>query len=399
MQPEGRRGDLGSITVPCSSQDKQAGRGRQMVCVNDFRDAARDRVPVAVLEYAESGAEDESAMHANVTQFKRLFVIPRMLRSTQQPDTSINIFDSQASCPIFVSPFGLHTLAHPHGEIASARAASRHEMVFGMSQHSSKSIAEVFQGAPKGTKWFQPYILKRRGVTERLIRDAQSKGCKAIVVTADSPIFGFRMADTRNGFTSLPGGIEYGNYRDDTSLADIFEGPGGIDDNIHEIFDVELRWSDIEWVKSITPLPLIVKGLLHASDAICAAEAGADGIILSNHGGRQLGCAVPPLVTLREVQEALKERGYNDFPVMIDGGIRSGDDILKALALGARAVGIARPVFWGLASGGEDAVYEMLAILRKELERSMCLAGCTSLEDVRHLKVTTLADIGVHPKL
>jgi 4-hydroxymandelate oxidase len=273
-------------------------------------------------------------------------------------------------------------LAHQDGEVATALAASQAGVGMVLSTFSTKSMEEVatvcHKTNPTAPLWFQLYIHKDRGLTRALIEKACASGYKALCLTVDAPVLGCRERDKRNQFT-LPSGLELANLTTISELnIPIQQGESGLFTYFAEQLDPAVTWQDLEWLQSLSSLPLVVKGILRGDDATRAVDYGAKGIIVSNHGGRQLDGAIATLDALTEVVSAVNNRAE----VMVDGGIRRGVDILKALALGAKAVLIGRPVLWGLAVGGEAGVAHVIDILRNELDIAMALSGCPSVDKI-----------------
>ncbi|HSD73644.1 MAG TPA: alpha-hydroxy acid oxidase, partial [Steroidobacteraceae bacterium] len=288
------------------------------------------------------------------------------------------------SMPIVVAPTACHELAHPDGELATARAAGGAGTLMIISTLASFAMEDVSREAT-GPLWFQLYIYRDRGVTRELIRRAEAAGCRAIVLTVDAPVGGMRERDVRNEFR-LPEGIVMRNLLSaGRSFAGLDDGGGSAADYINAMFDPSISWKDLDWLAAQTKLPVLVKGVVRADDAVCAREHGAQGVVVSNHGGRQLDTSPATIDVLESITTAVDGR----IEVLIDGGVRRGTDVLKALALGARAVLIGRPVLWGLAVDGEHGVRNVLDILRRELDVAMALAGCGNVEEI---------DIGlIHP--
>jgi (S)-2-hydroxy-acid oxidase len=262
--------------------------------------------------------------------------------------------------------------------------------MFALSQHATRSIEQVAEGAPATIRWYQSYILKDRDMTLRLVKRAVKVGYKGIFLTVDSIRFGYREADARNGFTALPPPHRLVNYdeNEESKLSDTYNGGAeqAWDQNSEQMFDNDVSWSDVAWLKKngCPNLPLVIKGIMTAEDAILAVEAGADGIMVSNHGGRQLDGCLASIDALPEVVTAVAGR----VPVLLDSGVRRGTDVVKALALGASAVGIGKPVFFALSTGGERAVVSMLQMLKKEIEAAMAISGCETVDDISPNLVT-----------
>jgi len=279
--------------------------------------------------------------------------------------------------PVLVAPTAFHRLACAEGELATARAAARAGTRMILSSLSNTRIEDVCAAAP-GQIWFQLYLYRDRGATAALVARAEAAGAGAIVVTVDAPILGRRERDVRNAF-HLPAGLRVENMRAE-GYGDVARGEGasGLETYFADSLDVSIGWKDIAWLRSITRLPVLVKGLVRPDDAVRAVESGARGIVVSNHGGRQLDGSPATATVLGPVVDAAAGR----LDVLVDGGIRRGTDVLKAVALGAKAVLVGRPILWGLAVDGEAGAYGVLATLRDELERAMTLAGCSTLADV-----------------
>ena len=333
-----------------------------------------------------------------------------------RPDGSITtkttLFGQHMSMPVFISPAGVHSLCNDEGECASARACSRVGTMFALSQHSTKSIEQVSQCCGNTNLWYQSYILKDRQMTLNLIKRAVNASYKGIFLTVDSVRFGYREADARNGFNSLPAPHRLVNYDGELGItssstskttwhapdsSSIYNGEkeAAWDQNTELLFEQNLTWDDVRWLKkeACRDLPLIIKGIMTAEDAIEAVNAGADGIMVSNHGGRQLDGCLASIDVLEEVVAAVGDQ----VPILLDGGIRRGTDVLKALALGATAVGIGKPVFFSLAVGGENAVVHLLEMLQKELEAAMAICGISSISDVNRKLITRHHNGGVSP--
>lgn len=300
-----------------------------------------------------------------------------MLRDISSRSCSTTVLGQEISTPIMVAPMAFQRLAHPDGELATARAATAVGTIMLVSTLATSSIEEVASVAD-GNLWFQLYVYKDRAVTRSLVERAEAAGYKALVFTVDSPILGRRERDVRNGF-HLPDGFHASNL----VPAGIDVLPGQIGDSglahyIASLYDQSLSWQDVEWLHSITKLPVLVKGILRADDAKLAVKYGAAGIIVSNHGGRQLDTGPATIDVLARVADAVA----GSAEIFVDGGIRRGTDVLKAIALGARAVLLGRPVLWGLAAEGECGVRKVLEMLREEFDLAMALSGCSNLQEI-----------------
>lgn len=295
----------------------------------------------------------------------------------------MTILGSKLKWPLGISPWANQRLAHPDGESGTARACELAGSIFILSTGSNTPMEEVAENAPNTEKWFNLYIYKDRALTESLVRRAEKSNYKAIVLTIDCQIAGQRRADIRNNF-SLPPHLGFANFNGKKECIVKSSGNGsGLSEYFSNLFDPSITWKDVEWLVKMTNLPIVVKGVLTAEDAILAKEFGCKGIIVSNHGARQLDSSPATISVLPEIVRAVG----NDLVVMMDGGIRDGNDIFKALALGAQMVFIGRAAVWGLACNGQSGVEEVLSILKKDLEIAMKLSGCVDLKSIQSTMV------------
>lgn len=339
--------------------------------LDEFEAVARERLEKGIYGYYAGGADDEVTVRANREAFQRLCLRYRVLVDVSKIDPGTRILGLPLSFPVLLAPTALHRMAHPEGEKATARAAASVGTLMTLSTVSSVSLEEVAAAAPEGHRWFQLYQETDRSRTRRLVERAQAAGYKAVVLTVDAPLLGRRERDLRHPFV-LPKGVRAAHFdaaprsvSGGSPLSTFISQPG-------------VTWKDLAWTRSFCSLPLLIKGVVRGDDAKRAVEEGIDGIWVSNHGGRQLDTAVTGIDALPEVVAAVGPH----FEVLVDGGIRRGTDIVKALALGARAVLVGRPVLWGLAVAGQDGVEQVLAILKRELDNAMALCGCPSLADI-----------------
>jgi 4-hydroxymandelate oxidase len=331
------------------------------VTVDDYESPAREKLPPDVWDYYAGGAGDEWTLRENVRAFERWMLRPRFLRLDREPDPSTTVLGTPVAFPVLVAPWAYQGLAHPDGERATARAAAAAGTVMVVSSTTEGFLEEVAE-ASDGPKWWQLYLFTDRARNEEMLARVVASGFRAICWTVDFPVAGLRHRDARSGF-EMPIGMPW---------QDLTYAP-------------DLGWDDLAWIRERAPgLPIVVKGLLVAEDAELAVQAGADGIVVSNHGGRQLDSSPSGLEALPEVVAQVAGR----IPVLMDGGIRRGTDVLKALALGAQAVLIGRPTVWGLATAGEDGVTHVLRILRDEFDNAMALTGCRSVEEIGPSLVT-----------
>jgi 4-hydroxymandelate oxidase len=347
-----------------------------LIKVADYKRAARGRLPRDVLDYFAGGASDEITLRENTTGWERLKLYYRVLAGVGERDLSTAVLGQKISMPIVVAPTAFHKLACEEGEIATARAAKAAGTLFILSSLSNTAMEKVFAEAPS-PRWFQLYVYKDREVTRALVQRAEAAGAEAIVLTVDAPGLGTRERDMRNRFT-LPEGLSVEN------LAPLGKGDmpnvegSGLAEYVRENFKSDLGFNDLDWLCGCTRLPVVVKGVCRGDDARRVAEHGAKAVVVSNHGGRQLDTAPATSEVLPHVVEAVGDA----CEVYVDGGIRRGSDVLKAIALGARAVLVGRPILWGLAVNGEQGAMHVLEILRRELDEAMLLCGCTALRDI-----------------
>lgn len=333
------------------------------------------------LDYYSSGAWDEITLRDNRAAFERLKLRPRMLVDVSDRNLTTSILGQPLDLPLLIAPMAFQCLAHPDGEIATATAAASAGVGMILSTLSNKTIEEVAavqQNFPNTLQWFQLYIHKDRGLTRALVERAYNAGYKALCLTVDAPFLGQRERDKRNEF-SLPPGLHAANLATISGL-DIShaQGESGLFTYFAQQLNPALTWKDLEWLQSICPLPLVIKGILRGDDAVHAVECGVKAIVVSNHGGRQLDGAIASLDALAEIAAAVDKRAE----VLLDGGIRRGTDILKALALGAKAILIGRPILWGLAVKGKVGVSHIISLLQNELSLAMALSGCAQLQDI-----------------
>ena len=344
----------------------------QLLNVWDFERAAEERLDPAAFGYFAGGANDEWTMRENLAAFERWVLRPRMLVDVSEVSTATTVLETEVALPILVGPTAFQRMAHPEGEVEMTRGAAAAGTVMCLSTLATATIEEVAAAAPGGARWFQLYWSKDRGVVQDMVDRAAAEDYGALVLTVDLPVLGRRERDLRTGF-EIPEDVPVPVF---LALA---ESVGAVSPaDINWAVDNSLTWRDLEWLRSVSSLPLLVKGILTAEDAALAVDAGAEGVVVSNHGGRQLDGVAASLDALPEVADAVGDRGL----VLMDGGIRRGSDVVKALALGARAVLVGRAPVWGLAVGGADGVQRVLDLLREELELALALCGCASPADV-----------------
>ncbi len=350
----------------------------------EYEAIAKQHLEPMTLDYYQSGAWDEITLRENRLAINRYQLRPRMLVDVSQRDLTTTILGQSLAVPILIAPMAFHCLAHPEGEIATAKAAANNGVVMVLSTMSTKSLETVATQRQHTSQWFQLYIHRDRALTQALVKRAEAAGYSALCLTVDAPVLGKRERDRRNQFT-LPKTMELANL---VSMADL-EIPQTTDESglfayFAQQIDPSVTWQDVEWLQSITTLPVVVKGILRGDDSLKAYEHGAKGIIVSNHGGRQLDGAIATFEALPEIVATVGDK----MDILVDGGIRRGTDILKALALGAKAVLVGRPILWGLAAEGTKGVAHVLELLKNELDLAMALSGCASIQDIEHSLVT-----------
>jgi 4-hydroxymandelate oxidase len=353
------------------------------VNLSDIESAARAALAGPAWDYYASGAEDEVTLRANRAAFERICLNYRVLVDVRTRRLQTTVLGQEISMPVLVAPTAFHRLAHRDGELATARAAAKAGTVMTVSTLSTTSIEDIAR-AGTAPLWFQLYVYKDRGATRALVERVEAAGCRALVLTVDAPVLGRRERDMRNAFR-LPEGLRIENlHASGFSALPNVAAESGLAAYFATLLDAGLTWSDLDWLRSITRLPVMLKGIVRADDALRAADHGATAIVVSNHGGRQLDTSPATIDVLEGIAAAASGR----VELLLDGGVRRGTDVLKALALGARAVLVGRPVLWGLAVGGEAGVTEVFEILRDELDRSLALLGCTDVKNVTRDLVT-----------
>jgi 4-hydroxymandelate oxidase len=332
-----------------------------------LEERARDVLPAGAYDFFAAGAGLESTMAANISAWADLELRPRILRDVGAIDMSVDVLGARTAAPVIVAPTATHRLAHPDGELATARAVAAARSLFVISTRASATLADIAAAAPGSHRWFQVYVMRDRGWTADLVARARETGCSALVLTADTPVVGSKL---RPALAEL-------EFPDDMWMVNRpgREGDGG--DGGDQ--DPSIGFDVIPWLRDVSGgLPVVVKGVLRGDDAHACIEAGAAAVVVSNHGGRQLDGALATARALPEVVEAVAGRGE----VYVDGGIRRGVDVLRALALGARAVMIGRPVLWGLACGGAAGVGAVLGSLEEQLREAAALAGAATVAEI-----------------
>jgi len=373
--------------------------------IEDLRQAARRRLPRAIFDFIDGGAQDEVTLRHNLSDFRRLNLLPRVLTNVASRDQSVNVLGQRFDSPLILAPTGMPGVVWPNGGMEAALAADRAGVGFCLSTMSTSSIEEIAKASLRPV-WFQLYVMRDRGLAESMMRRAKAAGCSALVITVDLQMQGQRDRDVRNGLTIPPqfrlaNAIDFGLHPwwvwrfltgPKVTLAN-FVGTGKGDDMftiagfVNSQFDQSVTWKDIDWVRSVWDGPLALKGILNPLDARLAAEHGVNGIIVSNHGGRQLDGVPSAIAALPGIVDAIA--GQAD--VILDGGVRRGNDVLKALALGARACMIGRPFLYGLAAGGRAGVERALEIFRNEIDVNLALLGHAGIQELDRTAVTWAA--------
>jgi len=369
-----------------------------IVSINDFRDVARRRLPRFLFDYADGGALGEETLRRNVTDLEQVLIRQRVLQDVARVDLSTVLFGRRQSLPVALGPIGIGGMFRRRGEVQAARAATAHDVPFTLSTVGLCPLEELRAGAPSARLWFQLYVVRDRGFMRDLLAQAKEKGAETLVFTVDMPTPGIRYRDPRSGMSGPRGPMRRfaqalgkpgwawdvglrGRPHQLGNLVPVLGADSGMNDYIRwmaENFDPGIQWKDLDWLRAAWDGPLVVKGILDPVDARAAADYGAEGIVVSNHGGRQLDGVPSVARALPAIADAVGDR----VTVLADGGVRSGLDVLRMLALGAKGVLLGRAWLWALAAKGEAGVDEMLSILARELGTVMTLAGCASIEAV-----------------
>lgn len=340
---------------------------------DDLEQQARACLSPLAYDYVAGGADDELTLAENVAAWRRLRLRPRVLRDVSKVSTATTVLGTAVSLPALVAPMAYQRLAHDDGERATAQGAAAAGTIMIASTVATTSLEDIAAAAPEAVQWFQLYVHRDRGWTAELVARAAAAGYRALVFTVDLPVLGLRRRDERNRFRLPPGMV----------MANVGEPPPQVDGSAimayaSDRLDPGLTFADIEWLRGLCDLPVLVKGVLRGEDARACVDAGAHGIVVSNHGGRQLDTAIATAAALPEVVDAVGDA----VEVLVDGGIRRGTDLVKALSLGAQAVLVGRPVLWGLASDGAEGVRSVLETLRDEFARALTLCGAPAVGEV-----------------
>ena len=345
--------------------------------LHELEALAKAKLPQLAWDYYSSGADDEQCIRRNVSAYEKVLLHYRVLVDVAQRSLSTTLLGETLAMPIAVAPTAFHRLAHPDGELATVRGAGDAGTLFILSTLSNTKVEDVVAAA-SGPVWFQLYVYKDRKATEALVQRVEAAGCHALVLTVDAPLLGRRERDVKNRF-GLPPELGVENlHAAGYSPVPSSGGESGLAAYFADLLDPALTWDALPWLRSITKLPILVKGIVRADDAVRAVSHGAAGIVVSNHGGRQLDASPATIDVLPRIVDAVAGRGE----IVLDGGIRRGADVVKAIALGARAVLVGRPVLWGLAAHGREGVAGALGVLRRELDLAMALCGCASISAI-----------------
>ncbi len=345
----------------------------ECLTIADFEAVARERLATMVYDYIAGGAGDEISLRRNCTAFDTLLLQPRVLRDVSRLDTTVELFGTRLAHPILLAPTAYHRLVHPEGELETARGAAAAGAALVISSLANTTIEDVAAVAG-GPLWFQLYVQTDRGLTRDLVQRVEAAGCKAICITVDTPVLGTRRRELRDRF-SLPPGLDRANLRGHIGATASHRDESGV---YSDVLNAAMTWEAIDWILGFARVPILLKGIMAPEDAALAVEHGVAGIVVSNHGARNLDTTPATIEALPSVVEVVAGR----VPVLVDGGIRRGTDVIKALALGARAVQIGRPYLWGLAAAGAAGVAGVVELLRTELRAAMALCGCPSLAQV-----------------
>lgn len=342
--------------------------------LHELEALAEAKLPRLAWDYYSSGADDERCIRRNTSAFERVLLHYRVLVDVARRSLTTTVLGETLALPIAVAPTAFHRLAHPEGELATVRGAGDAGTLFILSTLSNTKVEDVVAAA-SGPVWFQLYVYKDRKATEALVQRVEAAGARALVLTVDAPLLGRRERDVKNRF-GLPPELGVENlHAAGYSPVPSTGGESGLAAYFADLLDPGLTWDALPWLRSITKLPILVKGIVRADDAVRAISHGAAGIVVSNHGGRQLDAAPATIDVLPRIVDAVAGRGE----ILLDGGIRRGTDVVKAIALGARAVLVGRPILWGLAAAGREGVAGALGVLRRELDLAMALCGCASI--------------------
>jgi lactate 2-monooxygenase len=359
-----------------------SGESRWPVGADAWEERAREVLEPGPFGYIAGGAGNESTMRANLDAFERRRLRPRMLSGNAERDASVDVLGTSSPVPFFLAPIGFLSIAHPDGEVAAARAAASMEIPFVLSSAASHSIEEIAEAMDDAPRWFQLYWVNDRDICASFVRRAEAAGYGAVVVTLDTLTLGWRPRDLSNAYLPFLQGEGCAQFFTDPVFRAKLDKPpeedmlGAAAMMLSTFPNLRLTWDDLRWLREQTTLPLLAKGVLTADDARRAVDAGVDGIVVSNHGGRQVDGSVASLDALAEVRTAV------ELPLLVDGGVRGGADVLKALCAGADAVLLGRPYAYGLAAGGQDGVLAVLEQFAGETDLTLALLGARGVAEL-----------------
>lgn len=343
--------------------------------IKGFEEYAHKQFPKNLTAFFSRGASDEITLRENASAFDRIKLLPRVLKNVEERSLSTVILSQAIDFPLIIAPMAFQKLVHSDGEIATAKAAQKHNVIMAVSTCSTCSFEEI-KSHTNVSPWFQLYIYKDREITQNLIRLAEISGYAGIVLTVDAPLYGKRTKEIRHPII-LSSDFEIKNLQNaGLNLKDI--AANELTGYLSSLLDPTINWNDIAWLRSITSLPIILKGIMNPKDIQIAIEYNIDVVVISNHGGRQLDTTLSSVDALKLIRDTVN----GNMDIILDGGVRKGVDILKALALGAKAVMVGRPILWGLVADGEEGVKRVLNILKSELDLSMALCGYTSINQI-----------------
>jgi 4-hydroxymandelate oxidase len=357
--------------------DMDGEESRRLFCVADFEMLAREKMQAGSFDHVSGGAADELALQENIAAFRRIKITPHVLRDVSERNLEVEVLGQRLAFPVILAPVACLRRFHPEGELAAARAAALAGVLCTLSTGSGYSLEEVGMTAP-GALWFQLYAYTDRELTRNLVKRAEGAGYRALCLTVDVPLSGRRERDLRNQYEFPLELLRTTMTNVGFSQQQIEQHSDDLLPFVAQALTVTLTWPYLDWLRSITDLPIILKGILSSADAKEAVACGVQGIVVSNHGGRQLDCAPGSADVLPEVAQAVQGK----IEILLDGGVRRGTDIVKALALGAKAVLIGRPYVWALSADGQRGVERVLAMLRDELDLALALVGCSSCTKV-----------------
>jgi isopentenyl diphosphate isomerase/L-lactate dehydrogenase-like FMN-dependent dehydrogenase len=354
------------------------------VSVAELEERAVEAMEPRTRAYVCAGAGSEETMRSNREAFRRQRIVPRMLRDVGERELAVEVLNTSMPAPVLLAPIGVQTIVHPDGELASARAAATLGLPFVTSTASAHSLEAIAEAAGEGPRWYQLYWISEDEIAASMVERAEAAGYEAIVLTVDTFVPGWKPRDLQQAWLPFLEGTGVANFFEDPAFRSALEKPpeedtGAAIGHYLSVYDnPRLTWDRLEWLRERTELPVLVKGILHPDDAREAAEREVDGIVVSNHGGRQVDGAIASLDALSAIVDAVDGRAA----VLLDSGIRSGADVVKALALGADAVLLGRPYIWGLALGGEEGVEAVLRMLLSELDLTLALSGHRTVAEV-----------------